>query len=277
MQFKKLLLLFALFGAVALTVLFVNQSFSTIQANAADLSKFFGDKPGAFVLYDLKNNEYIRYNDERCRQRFSPFSTFKIPNSLIALETGVVKDEKVVTPYEREKHPPEAWWPTTEWQRDQNLRSAIKESVVWYYQDIAKQVGKEKYEKYLKQFHYGNEDVSGSIDEFWINNSLQISPNEQVEFLKKFYKGELSISNRTTDIVKNILVLEDTNSYKLSGKTGTSSLKGGKTVAWLVGYLEKPDDVYFFATNLEGKNYDEVSREKRLELTKRIFAELGLL
>lgn len=276
MKVTKLLLFVALFGSVVLSIVFVNQRFHSPQVHAADLSRFFGDTPGAFVLYDLKKNDYIRYNDERCRQRFGPFSTFKIPNSLIALETGVLKDENVVIPYDAEKHPPETWWPA-EWKRDNTLRSALKHSVAWYYQEIAKKVGKENYNRYLKQFQYGNEDSSGSVDEFWLDSSLQISPNEQVEFLKKFYNGKLSLSKRTTDIVKNILVLEETDSYKLSAKTGTGSLDNGKTLGWLVGYLEKPDDVYFFATNMESNDYDSVSREKRLELTKRIFAELGLL
>ncbi len=260
-----------------MAIVLFNQAFGTSQAKAVDLSSIFGDTKGAFVLYTPKDDKYLRHNEERCRQRFSPESTFKIPNSLIALETGVVKDENVITTYNREKHPPEAWWPV-EWQREQNLRSAIKYSVVWYYQEIAKQVGKETYNKYLKQFNYGNEDISSPIDKFWLSNSLQISANEQVEFLKKFYNGELPVSNRTTDIVKDILVLENTESYRLSGKTGTSGTSSGKgnTLGWLVGYLERSNEVYFFALNIEGKD-EAVSREKRIEMTKQIFTKLGLL
>ncbi|MGQ4648764.1 class D beta-lactamase [Lyngbya aestuarii] len=253
----------------------LSNALPTNQASESILNKLFQDTEGAFVLKDLKDNQYIRYNKARCSQRFSPYSTFKIPNSLIALETGVIKDENIVTPYDSEKHPPERWWPR-EWQSDHSLRSAIKYSVVWFYQEIAKQVGKEKYQKYMEQFQYGNEDVSGPIDQFWLNNSLQISPNEQIDFLTRFYNNELSLSNRTTDIVKDILVLEKTDTYKLSGKTGLGSAANGKSVGWLVGYLEREDNVYFFATNLEDSS-SEALMGKRKELTKQILAELGLL
>ncbi len=271
-------------GLFVLSVVLVMFAKATLVSNAVTfntaqetiLNNQFKNTTGAFVLSDLKNQQNIRYNTERCNQRFSPHSTFKIPNSLIALETGVIEDENIVTTYDKEKHPAELWWPQA-WTQDHNLRSAIKNSVVWYYQEIAKKVGKDNYNKYLKQFQYGNEDVSGLIDQFWLGSSLQISPNEEVEFLKRFYKGELPVSKRTTDIVKDILVLEKTDDYTLSGKTGLSSQQdNGKSLGWFVGYLERKDNVYFFATNLE-----DTSREalipKRVEITKRILTELGLL
>lgn len=270
------LFVLSIFGILLLNITFINKAVTLHINQSAILNNQFKNTTGAFVLSDLKNIQNIRYNTERCNQRFSPESTFKIPNSLIALETGVIKDENVITTYDKEKHPKEAWWPTT-WTQDHNLSTAIKNSVVWYYQEIAKQVGKDKYNKYLKQFQYGNEDVSGAIDQFWLSSSLKISPNEEVEFLKRFYKGELPVSKRTTDIVKDILIMEKTDDYKLSGKTGLSSQQDdGKRLGWFVGYLEKKDNVYFFATNLE-----DTSREalipKRVEITKQILRELGLL
>lgn len=281
MRIKKFWLGFALFISSVLLVVISSQYISIDSAiafsntDSSVLNEAFKDTKGAFVLYDAKNNQYLRHNEKRCNQRFGPESTFKIPNSLIALETGIVKNENVITLYNREQHPPEAWWPL-EWQQNQNLRSAVKYSVVWYFQEIAKKVGKETYQKYLKQFQYGNEDISSPIDQFWLRSSLQISPNEEVEFLKKFYNGELPVSKRSTNIVKDILVLEQTNSYKLSGKTGLSRVIDGKAIGWLVGYLEKPDNVYFFATNLEDTT-TEALMKKRLALTKQIFTKLGLL
>lgn len=100
---------------------------------AQDLSAFFKNTEGAFVLYDLKHDHYIRYNEARCRQRFSPKSTFKIPNSLIGLETGVISDANFVIPWDRQKYPPQDNWnqePFNHWAQDQTLRSAIKYSVV---------------------------------------------------------------------------------------------------------------------------------------------------
>lgn len=247
-----------------------------IKQDSAALNEVFQDIEAAFVVTDRKKNQYIRYNSSRCQQRFSPYSTLKIPNSLIALETGAIENENVVVAYNRDRHPLEAWWPV-EWQRPQNMRSAIKYSVIWFYQEIAKKVGKAQYQKYIKQFQYGNQDISGDIDRFWLGSSLQISANEQVEFLKQFYNGKLSVSNRTTDIVKDISVLEKNSDYKLSGKTGCASPANNcNTLSWFVGYLEKTDNVYLFATNLEG-NGQEVSSKKRIALTKQALAKLGII
>lgn len=246
--------------------------------NAQDLGRFFKNTEGAFVLYDLKNDRFTRYNDERCRRRFPPYSTFKVPNSLIGLETGVIKDEGFVIAWDRRKYPPQNWdrEPFIHWSRDHNLRSAIKHSVVWYYRELALRVGEPAMKKYVADFQYGNQDISGGLDRFWLGNSLQISADEQVRFLKAFYGGELGLSKRTTDIVKEIIVLEATPSYRLSGKTGGGPLPGGKALGWFVGYVEKEGNVYFFATNLEGADYMAV-RDARISLTRRILAELGLL
>lgn len=282
MKIRKLfsaLLLFTcclFFVVTANYFLSASQAIPATNANQSILNTLFQNTNGTFVLYDLKNNQYIHYNEERSRQRFSPYSTFKIPNSIIALETGVVQDENVITPYAREKYPPQDWWPT-QWQQDNNLRSAFQSSVVWYYKEIAKKVGQERYRQYLQQFQYGNEDVSVPIDQFWLGGSLKISPNEEVEFLRKFYKGQFAISERTHSIVKDIFVLDKTNSYTLSGKTGSGTLENGDSLGWFVGYLEKPDNVYFFAINVEGKDEIAVDRDKRVEFTKHILQELGLL
>lgn len=248
-------------------------------ANAQDLSPFFKNTKGAFVLYDLKNNSYIRYNEARCRERFSPKSTFKILNSLIGLETNVIQDANSVIAWNRQKYPPQDNWnqePFNHWAQDQTLRSAIKYSVVWYYQELALRVGEQRMKKYVTAFNYGNQNVSGSINEFWLNGKLQISADEEVEFLKAFHTERLAISKRSTDIVKDILVLEKTPTYTLSGKTGGGSIAEGRYVGWFVGYLETNGNVYFFATNIEGSNFPEI-RDKRVDVTKQILMQLGYL
>jgi beta-lactamase class D len=248
-------------------------------AGAQDLSPFFKDTKGAFVLYDLKNDRYTRYDEARCRERFSPKSTFKIPNSLIGLETGVIRDAEFVIPWNRQKYPPQDDWdqyPFKHWKQDHTLRTAIKYSVVWYYRELALRVGAKRMKKYVTAFKYGNQDVSGAIDDFWLGGPLRISADEQVEFLKKFYAGRLPVSRRAVEIVKDILVLEQTPAYKLSAKTGGGSIREGTYIGWFVGYLETQGNVYFFACNIEGTSYPEI-RDKRIEVTKRILAELGLL
>jgi len=248
-------------------------------ARAQNLDRIFGNTKGAFVLYDFRNNRYIRHNETRCRRRFTPASTFKIPNSLIGLETGVVRDADFVIPWNRQRYPNEgrpAIAPFIYWWQDHTLRSAMKYSVVWYYMEIAQRVGAQRMQKYVTQFRYGNEDISGGIDEFWRNSTLQISADEQVDFLRRFYTGKLNVSSRSTEIVKDIMLLEKTATYKFSGKTGAAPIETGGTLAWFVGYLEREGDVYFFALNMDGANYEAI-RDERINLTKRILTELGYL
>ncbi|MFN7949878.1 MAG: penicillin-binding transpeptidase domain-containing protein [Blastocatellia bacterium] len=252
---------------------------------AQDVSRFFKETEGAFVLYDLKNDRYVRYNEARCRQRFSPFSTFKIPNSLIGLDTKVITDAEYRMRWEPRKYPESTEWaepPFVHWKQDQTLRSAIRYSVVWYYRELAKRVGAARMKKYVAAFAYGNQDISGGLaspqlfQAFWIRSSLQISADEQVEFLKKFYAGQLPVTARATAIVKDILVLEKTPTYTLSGKTGGGSLPNGKALGWFVGYVETQGNVCFFATNIEGANSLAV-RDRRIELTRQILTDLGCL
>ncbi len=232
-------------------------SYGVVSAHAQDVSRFFQGIDGAFVVYDMKNDLYVRYNERRCRQRFSPKSTFKIPNSLIGLDT----DQE----------------PFVHWGKDQTLRSAIKYSVLWYYyRELALRAGGQQMKKYVTAFDYGNEDVSGRVDNFWLNNVLKISADEQVEFLKAFYTGRLPVSKRSTEIVKDILVLEKTPTYRLSAKTGGGPVDEGIYIGWFVGYLESNGNVYFFATNIEGGSYVEI-RSKRIELTKQILKAVGYL
>jgi beta-lactamase class D len=250
-----------------------------VGTHAQDLSGYFKGVNGAFVLYDMNNQRYVRYNVKRCGERFSPKSTFKIPNSLIGLETGVIRDAEFVIPWNREKYPPQANWneePFVHWAKDHTLRSALKYSVVWYYRELALSVGGERMKKYVAAFDYGNEDVSGRIDNFWLNDVLKISADEQVEFLKAFYSGRLPVSKRTTEIVKDILVFEQTPTYKLSAKTGGGPIDEGIFIGWFVGYLEANGNVYFFATNMEGASFAEI-RARRIELTREILKGLGYL
>ena len=244
---------------------------------AQDLGQYFKNTEGCFALYDLKGDRYLRYNEERCRRRLSPFSTFKIPNSLIGLETGVIKDAEFVIPWNRVKYPPQNWntEPFNHWGQDHSLRTAIKYSVVWYYRELASRVGAERMNQWLEKLGYGNRDASGGIDQFWLNSSLRISADEQVEFLKAFYQGRLPVSKRSLDIVKDIITLEQTDSYKLSGKTGGGQA-GDRALGWFVGYLEAKGNVYFFALNVEGANFAAIS-DKRVDLAKRILAGLGYL
>jgi beta-lactamase class D len=225
---------------------------------------------GAFVLYDLNRNQSIRYNPARCAARFIPASTFKIMNALVGLETGVIPDADYVIKWDG------THYDIPEWNQDHTLRTATQQSVVWYYQELARRVGKEKVQHYVDAVNYGNRDLSGRIDSFWLDGGLRISPDEQVDFLKRLYQGDLPFSARTMNIVKDILVLEKTDAYTLSVKTGWAQ-RVSTQIGWWVGYVETRDNVYFFANNFESSAPDANFGAAREGITRDILRELGLI
>ncbi len=234
-----------------------------------ELGKYFEGLSGTFVLYDLTRNHILRYNPERSAQRFLPASTFKILNSLISLDTGVVPDENTVIKWNG------TVYDVPEWNRDHTLRSAIKDSVVWYYQELARRVGAERMRRWVEAANYGNRDISGSIDSFWLDGALRISADEQVEFLKRLYQNDLPFSQRALNIVKDILILDANSVSQLSGKTGTA-LRVKPSINWFVGYVQHAGNVYFFATNLElPEGVSDNTRAK--QITLRILRDMELI
>ena len=244
-----------------------------------DLSAHFKRFPGTFVLYDLKNDRYIRHDAARAAKRFSPYSTFKIPNSLVGLETGVITDADFRIKWDAKKYPRnrDNVEPFIHWWQDHTLRTAFRRSVLWYYQELATRVGAERMKAHVEKLNYGNRDTSGTLTRFWLGDGrLRISADEQVEFLKALYKEELPVSRRSQRIVKEIMTLEETPEYKLSAKTGGGPLGESKALGWFVGYLETKGNVYFFATQIEGPTFLAI-RDERIRLTKEILKDLGLL
>jgi beta-lactamase class D len=233
------------------------------------LEQYFQGYAGTFVLFNLNQNMYIRYNLTRAAERFLPASTFKIMNSLIGLETGVIPDDSYVIKWDGTRYDLPAW------NQDHTLETAIRDSAVWYFQELARRVGKERMQQYVAAANYGNQDISGQIDTFWLEGGLRISADEQVELLRRLYKSELPFSQRPIDIVKDILVLEKTESYRLTGKTG-SVQRVTPHVGWFIGYLETKSNVLFFALNIESQGLDGDGNKAR-EIAQNVLRDLGWL
>ena len=226
---------------------------------------------GSFVLYDLQNDAYTYYNLERCKEQFIPASTFKILNSLVALETGVVQDENTVLPWDGVRRAPAAW------NQDQDMKAAIKNSTVWFYQELARRIGTKRMQQYVSQARYGNMNIAGGIDMFWLTGQLRISQMEQVQFLVRLYKEDLPFTRHNMEMVKKILVQEETPVYTLRAKTGWGE-QDGKNIGWYVGYIEREGNAYFFATNIESENPDEsLFPGARTAISRQILQNLGLL
>ncbi|WP_223805769.1 class D beta-lactamase [Pseudanabaena sp. UWO310] len=217
---------------------------------------------GCFVLYDLKRDRYIRYNSLHCQKRYIPASTFKIFNSLVALETKAIADENTVIPWNGVSNPS-----FPDWNQDQTMRTAFKRSVVWFYQDLARRVGKERMAKYIQAAGYGNQNIEDKIDTFWLKGKLRISPEEQIKFLVKLYKGDLPFSPAVINTVKDIMVIERQENYTLRGKTGWGiNVDGLQNIGWYVGYVERDNNVYFYALNMTNQDpkFDMIPIRKKI-------------
>lgn len=201
----------------------------------------FGRFDGTGILLDLNSSKKTVFG-KRANERLSPCSTFKILNSLIALDSKVVQDENETLAWDgivRE-------YPF--WNKDHSMRSAIKVSAVWFYQEMARRISPTRMEQMVRQSHYGNTDTSRSLTDFWLGNgSLKISANEQVDFLARLLRYQLPFSSQTIGTVKDIITLEQDEGYTLAGKTGSCA-----GVGWFVGFLEKDHKTKVFAFNIKG-------------------------
>jgi beta-lactamase class D len=206
---------------------------------------------GCFAAYDNVFNEFSIYNLSRFRDSsYSPASTFKIVNSLIGLETGNIIEKEVKKWDGRVRN-------NVDWDKDLVFAEAFSKSAVWYFQDVARKIGKDTMQRYLDSLSYGSKKIIGGVDSFWLNNTLTIKPDEQMGLVKKLYFNQMSnlFSNRTMNAVKDAMLVEKTDKYALSYKTGLTTGKNGKPLAWIVGWIEyggsKPK-VNTFVLNVEG-------------------------
>ena len=180
-----------------------------------------------------------------CNQGHLPASTFKIPNSIIALETGVVANDSTLFKWNGEKRSMAIW------EQDLIFKDAFRLSCVPCYQDVARRIGVDRMNTYLKKLNYGHMVVdSTNIDLFWLEGKSTINQMEQIDFLTRLYNSQLPIQARTEQIIKRMMVIEENPKFKLSGKTGWS-IRNGNNNGWFVGFLETKSKAYFFATNIE--------------------------
>jgi len=262
---------------ILLTINLFGQNIDTI-----NLKSYYGDFAGGFSIYDLKTDKYIQYDIEHCKKRFSPCSTFKIPNSLIGLESGVISDTGFVIKYDSKLHPKDsillASEPFKHWYQDLSLKSAFKYSCVWYYQELARRVGQPQMERMVDILDYGNKDISSGLDSYWLCGSIQISINEQIEFLKKLYLYKLDgFANKNINAVKSIMLYEKTRDYKLYGKTGSGDCWDNKVIGWYVGFVETDSGTKIFAMNIIVNNFGDLKNNFRIELTKKILKDLKII
>lgn len=222
-----------------------------------DLSNAFNSINGCAVLYSPSENKYSLYNKEMAEQEVSPYSTFKVISTLIGLHNNIIKDETSTMNYNGTQYP------NTEWNGNLTLQQAFQTSCIWYFHQIIYGVGEEQVKKELSELEYGNCDVSeweGSsinpyeeLNGFWLGSSLKISPYEQVAVLAKIFEGESFYDSDSVEILKKIMLIQDSEERKIYGKTGSSS--NGE--AWFIGFTEKGQQREYFAIYLNDSSQKE--------------------
>jgi beta-lactamase class D len=242
-----------------------------------DLATRFSDDgtAGTFVACVTEGSRLIVSDDSRCDTPLLPASTFKIPNSLIALDTGVVRDaDAEIFKWDGVQRPFEAW------NRDHTLRSAIAASAVPVYQEIARRIGPERMHKYLDAFEYGNRNIGGGIDRFWLTGDLRISAIQQVDFLDRLRRGALPASQRAQDITRDILPVNNSGDALIRNKTGlvgvddrTQAGAIRPQLGWIVGWAEKGGKQTLFALNLDIRESRHVG--SRLKLAEQCLRDIG--
>lgn len=223
---------------------------------------------GTFVLYDLKANTQQVYNAKRAAQRFIPASTFKIPNTIIGLETGAVKSVDEVLPYGGKPQ-----W-IKEWEHDMPLREALKLSAVPIYQELARRIGLERMADKVKAFHYGNMEIGTVVDQFWLQGPLKISALEQVDFLARLVQGQLPAKPESIAEVKDITLRETSGTRELHYKTGWTGGSIKPQIGWLVGWVHTQEGDSTFALNIDMAGMEDAT--KRLVVAKECLKTLGV-
>lgn len=256
-------------------LLFYISGFTSCSVNKAKidngLKKYFDSShvDGCFTILDNSDGDITVYNMKLDTQRVLPASTFKIVNSLIGIETGKITDEKMVIKWDSIKR-----W-NEDWNKDLDMEQAFKVSAVPYYQEVARRVGRDTMQQWIDTLQYGNKNISGRIDSFWLNNTLKISPDEQLGLVKRLYFDKLPFQKRTQQIVRNVMLQEDNTLYKLSYKTGWGFDEEENSIGWMVGWIEENRHVYFFVTLIKSPDRNIEMKTVRMNITKGILKEMG--
>ncbi len=259
--------------SISLIILLTLASANTVMSAAPttrELSEFFGGRKGCFVLYDSQSDRYLRYNPEGCAERFSPCSTFKIPHTVMALETGVASGPEFSLAWDGVPRGIPAW------NRDQTLRSAFQNSVVWFYQELARRIGQKRETEFVRKWGYGNMDTSGGTTNFWLQSTLLISAEEQVAFLRRLWVDGLPVARDAQRVTRQMMELSRRNGRVLYGKTGTGGDRNGNAarLGWFVGCVEQGQRTVFFAARITAER-DASGREAR-RIAESILEGLGI-
>ena len=241
---------------------------SSENVSYVDLSTYFGEYEGSFVLYDLENDAWSIHDMEHATLRVAPNSTYKIYDALFGLEEDIITPENSFIAWNGKTYPFEAW------NADQTLQSAMNSSVNWYFESVDEQLGAANISNYIEEIGYGNENISGDFSTYWMESSLKISPIEQVELLTRLQNNSLGFAPENINAVKDAICLCASDAGTFYGKTGTGRVDGQDVNGWFIGYIETADNTYFFATNIGADS--DATGGNATEITMSILSDMNI-
>lgn len=253
--------------------------FPIFASAGVDFKKTFSDRDACFLIADLETGKIIaEHNPKRCKERFSPCSSFKVPAALMAFDKGILKNENQVVKWDGIKRARQ------EENQDQTPITWMSNSIKWVTEWAMPQVGTKNIQHYLDVFGYGNKDFSGGLKDAWVTSSLKISAHEQLAFISKLWKGNLPVSQKATGLTKKIIFIKKIGSAEFYGKTGTGCLDGRscmerpeKMLGNFIGILKSGSKTYAIAANASDLKDQERPAGPRLRNTTiEILKEMGL-
>ena len=261
------------FAAYSLALLTLLQSCSQNNVKQdKNLKKYFDENKveGCFALMDNGTGKFTVHNLGRYRDSsYLPASTFKIVNSLIGLQTGKISSDSMVIKWDGVKRRVE------EWNRDLTMYDAFRVSAVNYYQEVARRIGKDTMQLWLDSLRCGTKKITSTIDSFWLDNSLKISPDEELGLVKRLYFDQLPFFKSYQETVKRTMLFENNANYRLGYKTGWGFTEKGHALGWVVGWIEENNHPYFFVLNIESPDKDFDMWTVRMKMLKDILKYLG--
>lgn len=257
---NRILACFFLFST---TILPAEEANIEIDQHARELVEASGYR-GCILVFDPENSSYRASHPEIAREGFIPASTFKILSTQAALQSGIVTSPASTLKWDgvaRER---------AETNRDLDFTTAFRISSVPHYQAIVREIGPQKMQAYLDSIPYGNRNIDGGVDSFWLTGGLRISPLEQIDFLCRLHRDGLPFDPRVMDSVRTMMLNPSVGSIAYSAKTGWAVLPENRNVGWWVGWARQDERILFFATVLDSHAPRDDFGKQRIELTKEV-------
>jgi len=218
---------------------------------------------GTFGIFDNSRGKFTIYNLDRFKAPYSPGATFNIFNALVAIHVGRIPDVKglIDAQIEPESH------------QEISLSDAFKQSSNEHFKALARKIGRDTMKTWVDSVKYGNMKLGKTVDQFWSDNSILISADEQLGFMKRLYFKQLPFRASVQEEVKKLLIVENNAQFQLAYQLGTSTDKG-KKLCWVMGWIEENRHVYPFVLNFSSSTESD-SKKLSKEITENILTYVG--